>query len=119
MDKKIIKFDDTEIKEYKFYQNKSSIAVNDVNINKIVVFNELFFGKQDFEHFIDYKRYYLIKKEKIFIKYIEILEKVRNIIKKNLKELRNCILCIICVWSLFCSIRVYTSQHFLPILFGN
>ena len=32
------------------------------------------------------------------------------------KELRNCILCIICVWSLFCTIRVYTSQHFLRIL---
>ena len=120
MDKKIIKFDDTEIKEYKFYQNKSSIVVNDVNINKIVVFNKLFFGKQDFKYFIDYKHcYYLIKKEKFFIKYIEILEKVRNIIKKNLKELRNCILCIICVWSLFCSIQVYTSQHFLSILFGN
>ena len=34
----------------------------------------------------------------------------------SLKELRNCILCIICVWSLFCSVRVYISLHFLPIL---
>ena len=86
MDEKIINFDDTEIKEYKFYQNKSSIAVNDVNINKIVVFNKLFFGKQDLKYFIGYKHcYYLIKKEKIFIKYIEILEKVRNIIKKKFK----------------------------------
>ena len=33
-----------------------------------------------------------------------------------LKELRNCILCIIPVWSLFCSIRVYKSLHFLQIL---
>ena len=31
-----------------------------------------------------------------------------------LKELRNCILCIIRVWSLFCSARVYISLHFLP-----
>ena len=33
-----------------------------------------------------------------------------------LQELRNCILCIIPVWSLFCSVRVYKSLHFLPIL---
>ena len=33
-----------------------------------------------------------------------------------LKELRNCILCIISVWSLFCSARVYKSLHFLPVL---
>ena len=33
-----------------------------------------------------------------------------------LKELRNCILCIIRVWSLFCSARVHVSLHFLPIL---
>ena len=32
-----------------------------------------------------------------------------------LKELRNCILCIIRVWSLFCSVRVDISLHFLPI----
>ena len=31
-----------------------------------------------------------------------------------LKAQRNCILRIICVWSLFRSIRVYTSLHFLP-----
>ena len=30
-----------------------------------------------------------------------------------LKDLQNCILCIIPVWSLFCSIRVYKSLHFL------
>ena len=32
-----------------------------------------------------------------------------------LKELRNCILCIIRVWSLFCSVRVYMSLHFLSL----
>ena len=36
-----------------------------------------------------------------------------------LKELRNCILCVICVWPLFCSIRVYASLHFLPIFLEN
>ena len=37
MDKKIIKFDDTEIEEYKFHQNISPISINDIDINKIVV----------------------------------------------------------------------------------
>ena len=30
MDKKIKKFDDTEIEEYKFYQNKSFIPINKI-----------------------------------------------------------------------------------------
>ena len=34
----------------------------------------------------------------------------------ELKELRNCSLWIICVWSLFCSVRVYINLHFLPII---
>ena len=38
---------------------------------------------------------------------------------KVLNELRNCISRIICLWSLFCSIRVCTSLHFLPILLEN
>ena len=33
-----------------------------------------------------------------------------------LKELQKCILCIIRVWSVFCSVQVYISLHFLPIL---
>ena len=39
---------------------------------------------------------------------------VKNV--PGLKELRNCISRITCVWSLFCSIRVYKSLRFLPIL---
>ena len=34
----------------------------------------------------------------------------------ELKDLRNCILCLISVWSLFCSVRVYISLHFLPMI---
>ena len=33
-----------------------------------------------------------------------------------LKELRNCYLCIICVWIVFSPVRVNMSLHFLPIL---
>ena len=36
-----------------------------------------------------------------------------------LKELRNCVPRIICVWSLFYSIWVYESLHFLSILLKN
>ena len=48
MNKKIIKFDDTEIKEYKFHQYKSHISIKDIDINEIVVSNKFHFGKQDF-----------------------------------------------------------------------
>ena len=52
MDKNIIKFDDTEIEEYKFHQNKSPILIIDIDVNKIIVSNKLRFGKQDFKYFI-------------------------------------------------------------------
>ena len=45
-----------------------------------------------------------------------LINRIFIIQKKVLKELQNCILCIISVWSLFCSVRVYKSLHFLPIL---
>ena len=48
MDKKVVKFDDTEIEEYKFHQNKSSIWINDIGINGIVVSNKLPFRKQEY-----------------------------------------------------------------------
>ena len=53
--KKTVKFDDTEIEEYKFHQYKSPILINAININKMVVHNKFPFGKQDFKCFIGYK----------------------------------------------------------------
>ena len=38
MDKKIIKFGDTEIEEYEFHKYKSPISVKDIDINEIVVY---------------------------------------------------------------------------------
>ena len=38
MDKKIIEFADTEIEEYKFHQNRNPILINDIDIDKIIVF---------------------------------------------------------------------------------
>ena len=48
MDKKIIKFDDTEIEKYKFHQHGSPIYIDNVDINKIVVSNKLSFGENFF-----------------------------------------------------------------------
>ena len=54
MNKNIIKFDGTEIEEYKFHQNKGPFSINDIDIDKIVVSNKLPFGKQDLKYFIGY-----------------------------------------------------------------
>ena len=112
MDKKIIKFDDTEIEEYKFRQHKSPISINNIYIyiTKIVVSNKLPFSKQDFKYFIGYKdaknirplcifsskvsiyrrefdktksMCFLLKDKNFLEKRIEIWEKVSNVIKKN------------------------------------
>ena len=55
MDKKIIRFDDTQIEEYEFHQYKSPISINNIDINKTVVSTEFPFGKQDFKYFTGYK----------------------------------------------------------------
>ena len=55
MDRKTIKFGDTEIEEYKFHELKSPILINNIDINEIVVSNKLPSGKQDCKYFISYK----------------------------------------------------------------
>ena len=55
MDKKIIKFDNTEIEKYKFQQHKSPISIDNIGIKKIVVSNKVSFGKKNFKYFIGYK----------------------------------------------------------------
>ena len=55
MDKIIIKFGDTEIEEFEYYQYKSSISINEIDINKIIVSNNFPFSKQDFKYYIGYK----------------------------------------------------------------
>ena len=41
--KKIIKFDDTEIRKHKFHQHKGSFLIDNVDINKKVVSNSSLF----------------------------------------------------------------------------
>ena len=55
MDKKITKFDGTEIEEYKFHQYKSPILISNIDIDKIEVSKKLPFDKQNFKYFIGYK----------------------------------------------------------------
>ena len=55
MDKKIIKFDDTETEEYEFHQYKRPVSINDIDINKIEACNKFTFGKQDFKYLTGYK----------------------------------------------------------------
>ena len=55
MDKKIIKFDNTETEKYKFQQHKSPISIDNIDIKKIVVSNKFSFGKKNFKYFIGYK----------------------------------------------------------------
>ena len=45
MNKKLIKFDATEIEECKFHQYKSPISINDIAISKIVASYNFPFGK--------------------------------------------------------------------------
>ena len=52
MDKKIKRFDDTEIEEYDVHQYKK---ISDIDINEVVVYNKFHFGKKDFKYFIGYK----------------------------------------------------------------
>ena len=54
MDKKNIKFDNTEIEKYKFHQHKSPTLIDNTNIKIILVSNEIFLDKNDFKYFIGY-----------------------------------------------------------------
>ena len=110
MDKKI-KLDETEIEEFRFHQQKSPVLINNIGINEIVVSNKFPFRKQNFKYYIGYKDserirylcifrsrmiiykrnfdenkriYFLMKEENVFIKYMEILEQVSNIIKSEI-----------------------------------
>ena len=67
MDKKIIKFGDTEIEKYKFYQYKSPSLIDNIDLNKIVVSNKISFGKNDFKYFISYINVKKIRPLHIFL----------------------------------------------------
>ena len=96
MDQKIMKFDDTEIEEYKFYQHNSPILINEIDINEIVVYSMkyftgykddkkikalcIFFPKMSTYRIFDKNNcmYFMVKEEKFFDKYNEISEKIQQ-----------------------------------------
>ena len=113
MDKKIINFGDTDIQKYKFHQHKSPILINNIDVNKIVVFNKVSFDKKGLKYYIGYKdgekveplcillpkmsacrrdfdetKYmsFLIKTDELLEKYNEIQEKFSNSIKKKFEN---------------------------------
>ena len=47
--------DETEIEKHKFHQQKHLISIYNVNINKILVSNKVFFVKKSFKYFIGYR----------------------------------------------------------------
>ena len=55
MDKKIIKFGDSENEKRKFHQHKSPILVSNIDINKIEVSNKVSLGKKCLKYFIGYR----------------------------------------------------------------
>ena len=56
MDKEIITFGDIEIEKQKFHYHKNLISIYDLDINRTVVTNKIFFlTKKGFKYFIGYK----------------------------------------------------------------
>ena len=54
MDKNI-KFCDTDIEKQDFHKRKSPILINNLDINRIMVYNKISFIKKGFKYFIGYK----------------------------------------------------------------
>ena len=55
MERTLIKIGDIKIEKQKFYQYKRPISIKNIDINKIVVSNKVYFGKNGFKYFIGYK----------------------------------------------------------------
>ena len=55
MAKSVKKFGVAQIEKQKFHQNKRSISIKNIDINKIVVSYKTFFSKKDLKYFISYK----------------------------------------------------------------
>ena len=107
MNKKVTKIGHTEIEKYKFHQH---ISINNIDINKIAVSNQVSFDKKGFKYFVGYKNgktvrplcilfpkmsayrigidetnymSFLIKDDELLEKYNQIWENASNSIKKG------------------------------------
>ena len=102
------KFGDSEIEKQKCRQYKRPIWIKNIDINKVLVFNKVSFGKKCFKYFIGFKdaiitqplcifvpkmsayrrdfdetkyMFFLIKDDELLEKYNEIWEKVENSVR--------------------------------------
>ena len=51
MGKEIITFGNIEVEKHKFHQHKRPISIYAVNVDRIVVFDKVSFGKKGFKYF--------------------------------------------------------------------
>ena len=54
MGKGILTFKDNEIEKNKFYHHKTPIFLGDVDIEKVLISNKIFFGEKNYKYFIGY-----------------------------------------------------------------
>ena len=54
MGKEILTFGDIEIEKDKFYSHKTPILLKDVDIEKVLVSNKIYFGEKNYKYFIGY-----------------------------------------------------------------
>ena len=85
------------------FLSPSRFALGKKKKKKIIAIAKLFAFKRNYNSC----QYYIVKVNS---------QDNRTRCQTCLKQLRNCILCIISAWSFFCSARVNISLHFLPIL---
>ena len=52
--REILMFGDIKIEKNEFYRHKSPIFLRDVDIEKVLVSNKIFFSEKDYRYFIGY-----------------------------------------------------------------
>ena len=52
------------MEKHKLHQNKSSVSINTIDLNKIVASNEVYFSKKDFKYFLAIK---MVKKLDLYV----------------------------------------------------
>ena len=79
-----------KLKKSKFYRHKTSIILEDVDIEKVLVSNKISLGEKNYKHFIGYLyngiKYFLIEDDDLLEKYNTIWDKVSADIKKEFEE---------------------------------
>ena len=51
---KFLMFSEIEIKKHKFHYSKYPVGIDNIDIDKTMIYNKVFLGKTDFKYFIGY-----------------------------------------------------------------